>query len=133
MSRCDSNNFITMLDKCRKLSKDKTAGHNIVRYLLLRLHHSIMKAQKQSTENNWISNLCLGNESLPFDNMPFDASLHDHNPPLFDLFSSINIKGHEDEMLSRRIRINTEQKVQLFTPIEDVKKYEKFLYTIYRN
>lgn len=123
MSRCDSNNFITMLDKCRKLSTNQMTGHNIVRYLLLRLHHSIMKAQKQSTENNWISNLCLVNESLPFDNMPFDASLHDHNPPLFDLFSSINIKGHEDEMLSRRIRINTEQKVQLFTPLEDVKKY----------
>ena len=123
MNRCDSNNFFTMFDKCRELSRNRSSGHNIIRYLLLRLRHSVMKAQIQSAANNWISNLCLLNESKPFDDMPFDASLHDHNPPLFDIFSSINIKGHEEELLSRKVRTNTEQKVQLFTPIEDVKKY----------
>lgn len=122
-SRCESNNFFTMLDKCRSLSINRSSGHNIIRYLLLRLRHSVMKAQIQSTENNWISDLYLLNESIPFDKMPFDASLHNHNPSLFDIFSSINIKGHAEELLSRKVRINTEQKVQLFTPIEDVKKY----------
>ena len=103
MNRCDSNNFFTMFDKCRELSRNRSSGHNIIRYLLLRLRHSVMKAQIQSAANNWISNLCLLNESKPFDDMPFDASLHDHNPPLFDIFSSINIKGHEEELLSRKV------------------------------
>ena len=123
VAECNSNNFFTLLDKCRYLSINNKSGYNIIRYLLLRLRHSIMKQQMAPKENNWISNLRLLNESLPFDEMPYDASLHDHNPPLFDVFYSIKIKGHEDEMLSRKIRINTEQNVQLFTPIDEVEKY----------
>lgn len=53
--------------------------------------------------------------------MPFDASLVYHNPTLFDVFSCISSKGCEHEILSRKIRSNTEQNVQLFTPTKDVK------------
>ena len=123
VAECGSNNFFNLLDKCRDLSLNNKSGHNIVRYLLLRLRHSIMKQQMASRENNWISNLRLLNESLPFDKMPYDASLRDHNPPLFDVFSSIKVSGHEDEVLSRKIRINTEQKVQLFMPIDELGKF----------
>ena len=121
-SKCESDNFFTMLDKCRALLQNNQPGKNIIRYMLLRLRHSIMKPQIRKKENDWISDLCLLNECLPFDEMPYDASLHDHNPQA-DIFSSISIKGHEDEYLARIIRINTEQKVQLFTPIEVVKQY----------
>lgn len=82
-----------------------------------------MKYQISERENNWISYLHLRNECLPFEAMPYDASLCNHNPRLYDIFSSIDIKGHEEELLARMVRINTEQKVQLFTPIEDLKRF----------
>ena len=115
-----SNNLFNSLDRCRQLIKSVAPGSNILRYVLLKMRHHIMKPQIADRPNNWISYLCLWNECLPFDNMPFDASLVYHNPSLFDVFSCISSKGREHEILSRKIRINTEQNVQLFTPTKDV-------------
>jgi len=116
----NSNNFFDSLDRCRVLIKEGASGSNIIRYILLKMRHHIMKYQIADRPNNWISYLSLWNECLPFDKMPFDASLVYHNPTLFDVFSCISSKGREHEILSRKIRINTEQNVQLFTPIKDV-------------
>ena len=115
-----SNNLFDSLDKCRCLIKNGAAGGNILRYILLKMRHHIMKYQIADRPNNWISYLSLCNECIPFDEMPFDASLVNHNPSLFDVFSCISSKGREHEILSRRIRINTEQNVQLFTPTKEV-------------
>ena len=115
-----SNNLFNSLDKCRQLIKSNAAGSNILRYILLKMRHRIMRYQIADRPNNWISYLCLWNECIPFDRMPFDASLVYHNPSLFDIFSCISSKGREHEILSRKIRINTEQNVKLFTPIKDV-------------
>lgn len=115
-----SNNLFNSLDRCRQLIRAAAPGSNIIRYILLKMRHHIMKYQIADRPNNWISYLCLWNECLPFDKMPFDASLVYHNPSLFDVFSCISSKGREHEILSRRIRINTEQNVQLFTPTKDV-------------
>lgn len=115
-----SNNLFNSLDKCRQLIKSDLAGSNIIRYILLKMRHHIMKYQISDRPNNWISYLSLLNECIPFDKMPFDASLVYHNPTLFDVFSCISSKGREHEILSRKIRRNTEQNVQLFTPIKDV-------------
>ena len=115
-----SNNLFDSLDKCRRLIKNAAAGSNILRYILLKMRHHIMKYQIADRPNNWISYLSLWNECIPFDKMPFDASLVYHNPSLFDVFSCISSKGREHEILSRKIRINTEQNVQLFTPTKDV-------------
>ena len=119
-SLSNSNNLFAALDFCRQLLKREAPGSNIIRYLLLRMRHQIMKYQKSNRSNNWISYLSLWNECIPFDEMPFDASLVNHNPSLFDVFSCISSKGREHEILSRRIRINTEQNVQLFTSAKDV-------------
>lgn len=117
MSR--SNNLFNSLDRCRQLIRSAAPGSNILRYVLLKMRHHVMKYQIADRPNNWISYLCLWNECLPFDYMPFDASLVYHNPSLFDVFSCISSKGREHEILSRKIRINTEQNVQLFTPTKD--------------
>ena len=116
----NSNNFFNSLDRCRKLIKSGAAGSNIIRYILLKMRHNIMRYQIADCPNNWISYLNLSNGCLPFDKMPFDASLVNHNPTLFDVFSCISSKGREHEILSRKIRSNTEQNVQLFTPTKDV-------------
>lgn len=115
-----SNNLFNSLDRCRQLIKSNAAGSNILRYILLKMRHRIMRYQIADRPNNWISYLSLWNECIPFDKMPFDASLVYHNPSLFDVFSCISSKGREHEILSRKIRINTEQSVKLFTPIKDV-------------
>lgn len=119
-TRSRSKKLFNSLDRCRQLIKSAAPGSNILRYILLKMRHHIMKYQIADRPNNWISFLCLWNECLPFDNMPFDASLVYHNPSLFDVFSCISSKGHEHEILSRKIRINTEQNVQLFTSVKDV-------------
>ena len=116
----NSNNLFQSLDRCRQLIRREAHGSNIMRYLLLRMRHQIMKYQIADRPNNWISYLSLKNECIPFDKMPFDASLVFHNPSLFDVFSCISNKGREHEILSRKIRINSEQNVQLFTPTKDV-------------
>lgn len=115
-----SKKLFNSLDICRRLIKSNAAGCSIIRYVLLKMRHHIMRYQIADRPNNWISYLCLWNECIPFDKMPFDASLVNHNPSLFDVFSCISSKGREHEILSRKIRINTEQNVQLFTPTKDV-------------
>lgn len=115
-----SNNLFNSLDRCRQLIKSNAAGSIILQYILLKMRHRIMRYQIADRPNNWISYLSLWNECIPFDKMPFDASLVYHNPSLFDVFSCISSKGREHEILSRKIRINTEQNVKLFTPIKDV-------------
>jgi hypothetical protein len=118
-----STRFFDVLDKCREFSLKKELGYITLRYLLLKLRHKIMKPQILKCANNWFSYLFLVNGALPFENMPFDASLVDHNPKLLDIFSCISGKGREHELLSRRIRTNTEQKVQLYTPLKDLEQY----------
>ena len=119
-SLSNSNNLFLSLDYCRQLIKVSAPGSNIIRYLLFRMRHQIMKWQIATRQNNWISDLSLRNECIPFDKMPFDASLAYHNPPFWDVFTCISNQGREHEILSRKIRSNTEQSVQLFTPAKDV-------------
>lgn len=122
LKQVKSDRFFNLLDKCRKISRNKEAGYNIVRYLLLKLRHKIMFHQCASRPNNWISDLCLKNECIPFDKMPYDASLSEHNPSLYDLYSCINSRGREHEILSRAVRLNTEQNIKLFSLIDELKE-----------
>lgn len=115
-----SNNLFLSLDHCRQIVRRMAPGSNIIRYLLLRMRHQIMKWQISDRPNNWISDLSLRNECIPFDKMPFDASLAHHNPSFWDVLTCIDNRGREHEILSRKIRINTEQNVRLFTPTKDV-------------
>ncbi|MCM1221249.1 MAG: helicase, partial [Lachnospiraceae bacterium] len=118
-----SNNFFTLLDMCREFTKTKKTGYNTVRYLLYRLRNKILSQQMSNQANNWISYLYLQNGCLPFENMPYATSLLKHNPPLLDLFACISSDGREHELLARKVIINTEQKVQLFTPLSDVQSF----------
>lgn len=118
-----SNNFFSLLDVCRQFTKSKKIGYNTIRYLLYRLRNKIISQQLSEQSNNWFSYLNLQNGCLPFENMPFAASLLNHNPPLLDLFACISSKGREHELLARKVKINTEQKVQLFTPLSELQEF----------
>lgn len=68
--------------------------------------------------NNWLSNLYLANECLPFDTMPFCSGLRKHVPNISDLLIALDTAGREHEFMARVIKNNTEQKGMLYTPLE---------------
>ncbi|HRB70796.1 MAG TPA: ATP-dependent RecD-like DNA helicase [Flavobacterium sp.] len=116
--------IFNLLSKCREMSKSKDNGHNVLRYLLLRLNNKIIKKQYNYSACEILSNLYLEYGCIPFDQMPFNSSLINHNPKLNDLFSSISSKNRQHEILARHIKNNTEQKGQLYSPIKEIKNFE---------
>ena len=111
--------FFEVLDQCRAIMKENLPGCNVLRYLLYHLNNKVIKDQWDA-ENERISNLCLANRCLPFDQMPFNSSLPGHNPRLGDLFDCINATTRQHEVLARLVRNNTEFKGSLYTPIRDI-------------
>lgn len=112
-----------ILDEARRIIRARLAGHNIIRYLMLRLHNSVIRAQ-YSADPCWrLSNLNVQFGCIPFETMPFCTSLRDHNPRFADLVEALEATDRRHEMLARRIHINVEQHGMLYTPIEDVKAF----------
>lgn len=119
-----TSHIFNLLDKCRQMSKFKSKGHNIIRYLLLRLNNKIIKKQYSNTSCKILSELNLQYGCIPFEEMPFNSSLINHNPKLSDLFSSIASEDRQHEILARYIKNNTEQKGLLYTPIKEIERFE---------
>lgn len=118
------SSIFNLLDKCREMSKNTSEGHNVIRYLLLRLNNKIIKKQYNQTSCKKLSNLKLEYGCIPFDQMPFNSALINHNPKLSDLFASIDTDDRKHEILARYIKNNTEQKGMLYTQISEVKNFE---------
>lgn len=112
-----------LLDKVRQIVRDSDPGHNILRYLLLRLHNQIIKAQYHREECGHLSNLNVRYGCIPFDTMPFCTSLPGHNPRYWDLMESIDETGRSHELLARRVRNNVERHGILYTPVVDLDGY----------
>ncbi|HAF95841.1 MAG: helicase [Elusimicrobia bacterium GWC2_51_8] len=116
--------FIDLLDECRKITQSSGAGGNVIRYLLYHLNNKIIKSQYEITGGNRkLSNLCLKNGCIPFDKMPFNTSLINHNPKLSDLFECTDSTAKEHELFARRIKNSAEIQGQLYTPVEDVSSF----------
>lgn len=115
--------FLEILDKCRDLVNKKSPGSVIIKYLLLRLNNKILKYQYCTNNCNILSNLKLKFGCAPFDQMPFNSSLINHNPKLSDLFSCIKPDTREHELFARFIKYNTEINGILFTPISEIKDF----------
>lgn len=126
--------FFDLLDYSRNMIKEQKKGCNILRYLLHHMNNRVIKEQYHVSykrdyytgrweylgPNNWISNLYLANECLPFDEMPFCSALKKHVPNLSDLLIALEQDGREHEFLARVIKNNTEQKGMLYTRLEKV-------------
>lgn len=123
LERVKKISFFNVLDESRKLILTNAPGSNIVRYLLQKLNNNVLKAQLSSDKCEKLSNLKLQYGSIPFDQMPFSASLVNHNPKLRDLLACIDDSAKEHEFLARTIRNNTEHKGILFTPISELSDY----------
>lgn len=115
--------FFDVLDSCRELLLNNRAGSNIIRYLLYIMNNKIIKQQTHNKSNFKLSDLVLKWGCIPFDQMPFTTSLINHNPRIYDLFECISYENREHEFLARLIQNNTEIKGELFTPLNEVEKF----------
>lgn len=106
--------FFDDLERCREIIKANSAGSNLLRYLLY--HNKVIKNQQESHANDNLSGLYAKNGCIPFDRIPFNFSLIEHNPKLSDLFACIDATKRQHELLARLVRNNTEIKGRFLRP-----------------
>jgi len=122
--KANTTHFLDVLDKSRGIVKRNRTGSNVIRYLLYKLSNKILKRQYMSEVCKFLSNLYLKYGCIPFDQMPFNTSLIEHNPKLSDVFDCIDSTNREHELFARYIKNNTETKGQLYTPRQDITNFE---------
>lgn len=88
------------------------------------MNNKIIKQQYNAERCNLLSGLHLQYGCIPFDKIPFNTSLINHNPKLSDLFQCIDNTDREHELFARFIRNNIEIKGQLYTTEKDVVYFE---------
>jgi energy-coupling factor transporter ATP-binding protein EcfA2 len=123
--RSKIQHIFKILELCRDLNRNNAPGSNIIIYLLYKLNNKIIKWQRNNEQCVKLSNLYLYYGCIPFDQMPFNSSLINHNPKLSHLFDCIGIKDRQHELFARHIRNNTEIKGMLFSPIKDIEHFEE--------
>lgn len=122
--KAKSSQIFQLLDVCRAFSKGKYSGCNVLRYLLLRLNNKIIKKQYDYSARSQLSNLYLQYGCIPFDQMPYNSALINHNPKLNDLFASIDSENRQHELLARYIKNSTENKGQLYLSINEIENFK---------
>lgn len=114
-----------LLDDARRIVRSASAGQNVLRYVLLRLHNQIIKPLHSWTACERLSGLKLQYGCIPFDTMPFCTSLPGHNPQFWDLVESLDATGRAHELLARRVRTNVESHGILYTPVADLEQFNE--------
>ena len=112
-----------VLDAARQIVRSRVPGHNVIRYLMLRMQNQILKPQYHRDGCDSLSRLKLPFGCIPFDKMPFCTSLPGHNPRYWDLVESLDITGRNHELLARRVKNNVERHGVLYTPASDLDEY----------
>lgn len=113
-----------VLDEARRIVQSAAPGHNVLRYLMLRMHNQTLKPQYHRDGCDRLSRMKLPYGCIPFDDMPFCTSLPGHNPRYWDLVESLNVTGRDHELLARRVKNNVERHGILYTPVADVEEFE---------
>ena len=112
-----------LLDKVRQIVKSSAPGHNVLRYLMLRMHNQILKLQYCRDTCDHLSGMNLLYGCVPFDTMPFCTSLPGHNPRYWDLVESLDMTGRDHELLARHVKNNTERHGMLYTSEADLVEF----------
>lgn len=113
-----------VLDNARNIVRSAAPGHNVIRYLMLRMHNQILKSQYDGSGCDRLSGLRLSYGCIPFDTMPFCSSPQAHNPRYWDLVESLDAAGRNHELLARRVKNNVDRHGMLYTPMSDLKDFE---------
>jgi len=112
-----------ILDEGRRIVRSAAPGHNVLRYLMLRMHNQILKPQYHWEGCGLLSELKLLYGCVPFDTMPFCTSLPGHNPRYWDLVESLDVTGRNHELIARRVKNNVERHGILYTPVVDLEEF----------
>lgn len=112
-----------VLDEVRQFVRSAAPGHNVLRYLILRMHNQIIKPLYSREGCKSLSGMKLPYSCIPFDNMPFCTSLPGHNPRYWDLIESLDVSGRNHELLARRVKNNVERHGILYTPVGDLEEF----------
>jgi hypothetical protein len=112
-----------IIDEARRIIRSRAAGHNLIRYLMLRMHNQVVKPQYAVDPCRLLSNLHLQMGCIPFDTMPFCTSPRDHNPRYPDLLEALDAGERRHELLARRLQINVEQHGMLYTPENELEAF----------
>ena len=123
-AQSQSTKIYEMLDRCREIIVGNKPGANVLRYLLHKMNNRVIRWQYSNEQCGILSNLYLNYGCIPFDQMPYCTSLRQHNPRIFDLFSSIPISGREHELFARFIKNNTEIEGHLFTQKSKIEGFD---------
>lgn len=108
------------LDEVRRIVRSAAPGHNVLRYLILRMHNQILKPQYHRDSCDRLSGMNLQYGCIPFDTMPFCTSLRGHNPRYWDLVESLDVSGRNHELLARCVKNNVERHGLLYTSVADL-------------
>lgn len=124
-----------VLDEARHLVRSAAPGHNVLRYLMLRMHNQILKPQYNWEGCDRLSGMKLKYGCIPFDTMPFCTSPIAHNPRYWDLIESLDATDRNHELLARRVQNNVERHGTLYTPVVDLEEFGDInsLISIYNN
>ena len=112
-----------VLDKARSIVRSAAPGHNVIRYLMVRMHNQIMKPQYDERDCSFLSGMKLKYGCGPFDKMPFCTSLPEHNPRYWKLVESLDTTGRNHELLARRVKNNVDSHGMLYTPVGDIDEF----------
>ncbi|MGQ0776413.1 MAG: ATP-dependent DNA helicase [Pseudonocardiales bacterium] len=111
-----------VLDEARRIVRSAAPGHNVIRYLMLRMYNQVLKPQYYWEGCGRLSGMKLKYGCIPFDTMPFCTSLPGHNPRYWDLVQSLDMTGRNHELLARRVRNNVDRHGILYTPMADLEE-----------
>lgn len=112
-----------VLDEARRIVRSAAPGHNVLRYLMLRMYNQILKPSYNRDGCYLLSDMKLQFGCIPFDTMPFCTSLPGHNPRYWDLVESLDGTGRNHELLARYVKNNVERHGILYTPVTDLEKF----------
>ena len=112
-----------ILDEVRRVVRASASGHNILRYLMLRMHNQTLKPQYHWEGCSSLSGMKFKCGCIPFDTMPFCTSLPEHNPRYWNLVESLDMAGRNHELLARRVKNNVERHGILYTPAVDLEEF----------
>ncbi|MFH9419497.1 ATP-dependent RecD-like DNA helicase [Streptomyces sp. NPDC017529] len=112
-----------VLDTARRIVRSAAPGHNVIRYLMLRMHNQVLKPQYHRDSCGRLSGMNLQYGCIPFDAMPFCTSLPGHNPRYRNLVESLDVTGRSHELLARRVKNNVERHGILYTPERDLAEF----------
>lgn len=119
-SALNLNYLRTLLDSASKIIVADKSGSNVLRYLLYTMRNKVIKDQTSDFACGILSNLFLDIKCDRFDKLPYTMNLCNHRPSLDDLYKSIDPTYRHDELLARRLIMNSEVQGEIYTSISEI-------------